>query len=132
VKSPSLAGVSVLVVEDDEATRQYFCYALERAGARCRGTESVDDAIRALESGLPDVIISDIAMPEKTGYDLAQAVRQSGVRVALLAVTASGVGADRDRALSGGFDDYLRKPVDPQTLVRTVYSLLLNARHAAS
>jgi PAS domain S-box-containing protein len=122
---PSLAGVSALVVEDDQATRQYLCYALERAGAECRSVRSVDEALREIESRPPAVIVCDIAMPERTGYDLAAALRASGSTISLLAVTASGVMADRDRALSSGFDEYLRKPVEPQTLVRTVHRLLL-------
>jgi two-component system cell cycle response regulator len=51
-------------------------------------------------------------------------VRDSGSQTPILAVTASGLSADRDRALSSGFDDYLRKPVEPQTLVRAVHTLL--------
>jgi PAS domain S-box-containing protein len=125
---PSLVGMAVLVVEDDEPTRQYLCFALERAGAECRRASSVDEAIENFESAIVDVIVSDIAMPGKTGYDLARAVRESGSRVPMLAVTASGVTADRDRALSSGFDEYLRKPVEPQTLVRAVHRLLLARR----
>lgn len=121
---PSLDGISVLIIEDDEATRQYLCHVLERAGAKCRAVRSVDAGMQEFASQAPDVIVSDIAMPEKTGYDVARLVRQSGSRVPLLAVTASGVVADRDRALSSGFDEYLRKPVEPQILVRTVHRLL--------
>jgi PAS domain S-box-containing protein len=121
---PSLAGISVLVVEDDEATRQYLCYALERAGAECLEARSVKEALQAIAARPPAVIVSDIAMPDQTGYDLARGVRESGSNVPMLAVTASGVVADRDRALSSGFDAYLRKPVDPRTLVRTVHGLL--------
>jgi CheY-like chemotaxis protein len=125
---PSLDGVSVLVVEDDADTRQYLCVALERAGAACRAVRSVDEALAAFRSDPPQVIISDIAMPEKTGYDLARALRDSGSGVPLLAITASGVIADRDRALSSGFDEYLRKPVDPNTLVTKLHSLLAAKR----
>src|SRR5262249_43941105 len=88
---PSLDGVKALVVEDDDETRQYLCYALERAGAECRAVRSVDEALREIESSAPDVIVSDIAMREKTGYDLARAVRETGSRTPMLAVTASGV-----------------------------------------
>src|SRR5262249_20837741 len=125
---PSLAGTFVLIVEDDEATRQYFCYALERAGAECRAVSSVDEALNVIESRAPGVIVCDIAMPERTGYDLARVVRESGSRVKMLAVTASGVIADRDRALSSGFDQYLRKPIEPHRLVTEVHALI-NDQH---
>ncbi|HEY2321902.1 MAG TPA: ATP-binding protein [Thermoanaerobaculia bacterium] len=125
---PSLEGVTALVAEDDEPTRKYLCYTLERAGARCLAARSVDEAIAQFQSAKVDVIVSDIAMPGKTGFELARHVRESQSRTPMLAVTASGLAADRDRALSSGFDDYLRKPVDPQTLVRTVHQLLLARR----
>lgn len=120
---PTLDGVSALVVEDDPSTLQYLCYALERAGAECHRASSVDEALQHLQSKTPDVIVSDIAMPYKTGFDLAAAVRVSGLQVPMVAVTASGAGADRHRVLSSGFNEYLRKPTDPGVLVRTVHSL---------
>ena len=123
-QAQSLDGVSALVVEDDPATLQFLCHALERAGATCRATSSVDEALREFQAQLPDVIVSDIAMPGKTGHDLARAIQGSGIPVPMVAVTASGPPADRERALSNGFDEYLRKPVTPETLVDTVCSLL--------
>jgi CheY-like chemotaxis protein len=125
---PSLAGVSALVVEDDEPTRQFLCFTLERAGARCLKARSVDEAIAQFQSASVDVIVSDIAMPAKTGYELARVVRESKSRIPMLAVTASGISADRDRAITSGFDEYLRKPLEPETLVRTVHRLLLARR----
>ncbi|HSQ02850.1 MAG TPA: ATP-binding protein, partial [Burkholderiales bacterium] len=124
---PALDGTSALVVEDDPSTLQYLCYALERAGARCDRASSVDEALQQLKTRTPDVIISDIAMPHKTGYDLARAMREAGLHVPALAVSASGVGADRERALSSGFDEYLRKPIEPDALVRAVHSLIQRA-----
>src|SRR5262249_28254946 len=105
---------------DDETTLRFFCVAMQRAGAECRAASSVDEALREFDARAPDVIVSDIAMPEKTGYDLAHAIRKRGSRVPIVAVTASGVGADRERALWNGSDAYLRKPVEPQVLIETV------------
>ena len=129
-ESESLRGVSVLAVEDDSDTLQYFTRALGRAGAEVRVASSVDEALRAFAERAPDVVVSDIAMPEKTGYDLVQAIRAAtrGADVPIIAVTASGIGGDRERALSGGFDDYLRKPVEPHELVAAVHAWARKAR----
>ena len=118
----SLEGLTVLAVEDDPETLQYFARALESAGATVRIASSVDEALRGFEEHVPDVVVSDIAMPLKTGYDLVRAIRAAGkgAGVPIVAVTASGTAGDRDRALHAGFDDYLRKPVEPQALVRAV------------
>lgn len=122
----SLSGLSVLVVEDDADTAKFFCRALERAGADVRVAMSVDAALAQHARRAIDVIVSDIAMPQKTGYDLIRAIRESkaGAQVPTIAVTASGAAGDRERALSAGFDDYLRKPVTPHSLVRAVRAVL--------
>jgi PAS domain S-box-containing protein len=125
---PSLQGFTVMVVEDDEATRQFLCYAIQRAGAECVAAASVDEATSTFESRALDMIISDIAMPGKTGYDLVRSIRESGSAIPVLAVTASGIDADRARALSSGFDDYMRKPVEPSALVRIAHTLLVRDR----
>jgi PAS domain S-box-containing protein len=121
-KPLSLQGISVLIVEDDPDTLQFLCRALERAGADARSASSVDEALALFNAAVPDVVVSDIAMPEKTGYDLVRAIRASHPDTPVIAVTASGGAGDRDRALSSGFDQYLRKPVEPHTLIRSVYA----------
>ncbi|HKS21273.1 MAG TPA: ATP-binding protein [Thermoanaerobaculia bacterium] len=122
----SLDGVSVLVVEDDRDTLQYLARTFKIANAEVRTATSVDEALAAFHDRAPDVIVSDIAMPGKTGYDLVQAIRdsKSDADIPIIAVTASGGAGDRERALSAGFDEYLRKPVEPRTLVRTVRTSL--------
>ena len=119
----SLRGVVVLVVEDDADTLQYLLRALERAGAEVRLARSADEALRIFADRPPDVVVSDIAMPGKTGYDLLREIRASGAGadVPVIAVTASGIAGDRERALSAGFADYLRKPVAPHVLVTAVH-----------
>jgi CheY-like chemotaxis protein len=124
----SLQGVSVLVVEDDADTLLYFRHAFGRAGAVVTGASSVDEALEMFRANEPDVVVSDIAMPEKSGYDLVQAIRQSGWSVPIIAVTASGAMGDRDRALSAGFDVYLRKPVEPRELIHAVRQAVDAAR----
>ena len=120
----SLEGTTVLVVEDDPDTLQFLCRALGHASANVHGASSVDEALKRFRDSKPDVVVSDIAMPHKTGYDLVRELRASGENdVPIIAVTASGTAGDRDRALSSGFDEYLRKPVEPHALIRLIASL---------
>jgi PAS domain S-box-containing protein len=116
----SLEGVLLIVVEDNGDTLQFLRRALERAGAEVRAASSVDEAMDHFSARVPDVIVSDIAMPKKTGFDLVRTIRESGSEVPIIAVTASGMGGDRDRALSAGFNEYLRKPVEPHVLIQTI------------
>jgi PAS domain S-box-containing protein len=115
-----LSGVSVLLVEDDAATMHFLERMFQRTGADLRTATSVDDALAEFHERGPDIVVSDIAMPNRSGYDLVQAIRASGSKVPCIAVTASGIAGDKQRALEAGFDHYLRKPVEPHALVHLV------------
>ncbi len=118
-----LTGTSVLIVEDDHDTRHFLSRTFQLANANVRVAASVDDALQAFDEQPPDIVVSDIAMPLRTGYDLVRAIRAAGSKVPCLAVTASGIAGDKQRALEAGFDDYLRKPVEPHALVHRVREL---------
>ncbi len=130
--APSLEGVGVLVVDDDEDTRELLARSLRRAGARVEVTGGAVEALARLALAAPDVLLSDIAMPTTTGYDLIAAVRaRPSLRgLPAIALTAYGREEDRERALAAGFDLHLGKPVEPAALVRAV--ALLAARAASS
>jgi PAS domain S-box-containing protein len=124
---PVLANVVVMVVDDEADARDLVQRLLEDAGARVSACETAQAALQTIEDGLvPDVIVSDVAMPEQDGYDFMKRVRQmqspmSSVPAA--ALTALARVADRRRALLAGFQTHLTKPVDPSELVATVASL---------
>ncbi len=124
---PVLANVVVMVVDDEADARDLVQRLLEDAGARVSACETAQAALKTIEDGLvPDVIVSDVAMPEQDGYDFMKRVRQmqspmSSVPAA--ALTALARVADRRRALLAGFQTHLTKPVDPSELVATVASL---------
>lgn len=123
-----LAGVRVLLIEDDDRTRQVMEVILGRAGAAMRAFGMVDPAVSSFMNEPPDVIVSDIGLPEKDGYALIQQVRllEDGKsrRVPALAFSAFGRTQDQERAIACGFDAYLTKPVDPARLVRMLRELL--------
>jgi len=122
-----LAGVSVLVVEDDADSRESLVRVLEQYGARGMGAASAREAIRTLQVSLPDVLVSDIGMAGEDGYDLIRQLRtlpaERGGRIPALAVTAYGEERDRHKAISAGFQAHVAKPVAPVELVMEVARL---------
>ncbi len=127
-RAPALLdGVRVLVVEDDAETRELLRVILEEVGAEVIAVPSVSRAIEALREH-PDVLVSDIAMPEHDGYDLIRYVRglrsDEGGRIPALALTAFARNEDSRRALLAGFQMHAAKPVEPEDLVSMVAALV--------
>jgi len=119
-----LTGVRVLVVDDDEDTTQLFATALAACGAEVATATSASEALRVLAAQVPDVVVSDIAMPGDDGYWLVREIRRlddaRARTVPVLAVTAFGREHFRARVLAAGFVDHLEKPVDPEALCLAV------------
>lgn len=120
---PNLAGVRVLVVDDEADARDLVKCVLEECAAEVLLAGSVDEALVLVAGERLDVIVSDIGMPERDGYAFIQAVRQLGVRVPAAALTAFARSEDRTRALRAGYQTHVAKPVEPSELVATVASL---------
>jgi signal transduction histidine kinase/CheY-like chemotaxis protein len=121
-----LAGLRVLAVEDDEATLDALTELLTLQGADVAGAPSVDRALETLPRFRPDVLVSDIGMPERDGYELIREIRAQGHDAAELpavAVTAFASPEDRRRALAAGFQVHLAKPVDPRELTHVIAAL---------
>jgi PAS domain S-box-containing protein len=124
---PSLEGVHVLIVEDDRDARELLTAILHRCGAQMTVAASAAEAIVAFEARRPDVIVSDIEMPEEDGYSFIRRIRARGAdqggAVPAAALTAYASPADRMRVLSAGFSIHLAKPVQPAELAMVVASL---------
>jgi PAS domain S-box-containing protein len=122
-----LHDVLVMVVDDEADARDLVQRLLEDAGARVSACDTAQAALQTMQDGLvPDVIVSDVAMPDQDGYDFMKRVRQMQApmsSVPAAALTALARVADRRRALLAGFQTHLTKPVDPTELVATVASL---------
>ncbi|HXU91067.1 MAG TPA: response regulator [Methylomirabilota bacterium] len=123
-----LQGLTILVVEDDEDTREVLKVMLEMCGARVLSAGSARDGLQAFTREHPQAIVSDIAMPGEDGYWLIGEVRrQLGVppeKVPAVAVTAFSGQHPRAAALAAGFQAHLAKPIDPDELCRTVAKLV--------
>lgn len=117
-----LEDALILVVDDDPENRRFMKSVLEKAGARVESAESVPAALTACARGLPDLILTDISMPELDGRDLLGWIREAQTRH----VPVVGVSAFDERVVNevGQFDDFLRKPLDPFDLVARLERLV--------
>jgi CheY-like chemotaxis protein len=125
---PRIEGVRVLIVEDEPDAREFLAELLAGRGARVDVASSVSEAYQSLTQGVPDVIVSDIGMPEIDGYQFARGLRElpleRGGRTPLVALTAYTSPQDRRRAFDAGFDHHLAKPVDTDELLRVLDQLV--------
>ncbi|QLE51396.1 response regulator [Nostoc sp. C057] len=128
VASTPLAGLKVLVVDDEADTRNLLSFMFEEYGAIATAVASVDEALAVLEQAKADILISDIGMSEQDGYTLIRKLRslepEKGGCMPAIALTAYTREEDRLEALSAGFQQYLSKPIDPTKLIAMVASVL--------
>jgi signal transduction histidine kinase len=120
-----LAGIRVLMVDDEADARELVTLLLQLEGATVLTAASAAAARAALASSGVDVLVSDISMPEEDGYSLMETVRAGEAsrgdgRLPAVALTAMARTADRERAFRAGFDDYLTKPVQAETLISAI------------
>jgi signal transduction histidine kinase/CheY-like chemotaxis protein len=124
---PSLHGLKVLVVDDEADTRELIREVLKERGSEVITSRSVADALVALEKHKPDILISDLGMPDADGYALISKIRalpaEQGGEIPAAALTAYARAEDRMRVLRSGFQFHLPKPVDSAELVTVVASL---------
>ncbi len=122
----SLAGMRILLVDDDLDGREAIHEALSSYGAEVTLAESMAEALSRLEP-LHDILVSDIGMPGGDGYELLARIRrrepEGGGAIPAIALTAYARPVDRRRALEAGFNAHVAKPVDPASLVATVLGL---------
>jgi PAS domain S-box-containing protein len=126
-QSTILQGLRVLVVDDEPDARVLLQTVLEKQGAEVVAVGSTREALNELQRWQPDVLVSDIGMPDEDGFALIRQVRARGIgeggRIPAAAVSAY-VGEDnRRRALAAGFQLHVAKPVDPEELIEVVRSL---------
>jgi PAS domain S-box-containing protein len=125
---PTLDGARILLVDDDADFLELAAMILLRAGADVRAVSSAARARDLVTSWMPNVLLTDLAMPGEDGFTLAGAMRmiftQRRVPLSIIAVTAFGTPESRARAILAGFDHYLTKPIDPERLAAAVADVL--------
>jgi len=123
-RNSSLSGLKVLVVDDERDSRELLKRVLEDCGAVVRTAASAAEALPVIRSMPPDVLISDIGMPEVDGYAFLRKVRAlgpgAGSRVPAVALTAFTRSEDRAKALLAGFVAHVSKPTEPAELIATI------------
>jgi two-component system, chemotaxis family, CheB/CheR fusion protein len=123
----TLEGKRILLLEDDTDSRESMAMLLELAGAKVVSTPTAEDALAALQLAEFDAVVTDVAMPGRSGFWLVGQIRQlpSKPTVPVLAVT--GHPFPRDGMLRAGFDDQMLKPVSPGVLYETLMQLMSRA-----
>ena len=123
-----LDDVHVLLIEDDDDTRKLLGTMLKRYGARVTATKSAAEALEVFEGDLPDVMVSDIGMPDQDGYELIRRVRalplEKGGGTPAIALTGYASRKDRERALSSGYQRHMAKPIEQADMIAAIAALV--------
>jgi PAS domain S-box-containing protein len=127
----ALNNINILIVDDETDSRELVAFLLEQQGAQVRTAASAHEALIVLSQSTPDVLLSDIGMPEMDGYMLIQQVRtlapEQGGQIPAIALTAYAGEMNQQQALAAGFQKHISKPVEPQKLIQTISSLIRSA-----
>jgi CheY-like chemotaxis protein len=119
--------LQILVVDDQPDTRDYLSFVLEQAGATVTVAASAGKALQALARSKPDVLLSDIGMPDMDGYMLLQQVRSLPLQhlgqIPAIALSAYAGEFERQQAIAAGFQMHLAKPVEPEKLISAIVNL---------
>lgn len=132
-----LTGLQILVVDDEADSRELVAFVLEQAGAVVTRVSSGIEALQIIKQSAPDLIVSDIGMPEMDGYMLMQQVRRleqgrtvpagASLLPKAIALTAYAGEFDRQQALQAGFQRHLSKPIEPEGLIQAIVALIHGA-----
>ncbi|MEH2251240.1 response regulator [Nostoc sp.] len=127
VKESDLSGIHILVVDDQRDSQEFIAFVLEQHGAIVTAVASGTDALQAIAQSIPNMIISDIGMPEMDGYMLMRQIRalglEQGGQIPAIALTAYAGELDQQQAIAAGFQRHVTKPIDPEILVAIVVEM---------
>jgi CheY-like chemotaxis protein len=127
VPSHPLRHVTIVIVEDHADTQTILSNFLTRLGARIIIAGDAETALQEIQQCHPDVVLSDIGLPQKSGFELLKEIRlldSADRHVPVIAMTALGGIVEHQRAIAAGFQELLRKPFDPAELLRVLQSVL--------
>ena len=121
-----LSGLKVLAVDDQQDTRDLIALALTRYGAEVRASESALSALETIAEWQPNVIVSDIGLPEMDGYDFMRELRKTeggGKRIPAIALTGYAGAVDESKALNAGYELHFSKPINLSELAQAIAKL---------
>ena len=123
-----LSGVTIVVVEDHDYVRSVLVEFLSHHGARVIGCGKASEALDAVIRERPNLVLSDISLPDGDGFELMRSIRdlnpEIGGNIPAVAMSALGATIGNHRALAAGFSSFLGKPFTPQQLLRTIQEAL--------
>jgi len=123
-----LAGIRILLVDDEIDTRDFMSFLLQQDGATVSEASSASEALEAFAQSPPDILLSDLGMPLVDGYSLMAQIRsmspEQGGQIPAIALSAYAGESDRDRAFAAGFQKHVAKPVEPTELLALIIDLL--------
>nr|WP_242035626.1 MULTISPECIES: PAS domain S-box protein [unclassified Leptolyngbya] len=126
--SLNLSGIQILVVDDEIDARELLVFLLEQQGAQVVAATSAHEALLLLSQSKPDILISDIGMPDMDGYMLIQHVRmltpEQGGQIPAIALTAYAGEMNQQQALTAGFQKHISKPIESEILIHIISSLI--------
>jgi CheY-like chemotaxis protein len=125
---PRLSDVTIVIVEDHDDTRSFLAEFLTRQGATVFACADAANGLRAVHEYRPDIVLSDISLPGKSGFELLKDIRElspaEGGSVPVVSMTAFGWPLNRDRSAAAGFHAHLQKPFGPSQLLEAMLSAL--------
>jgi CheY-like chemotaxis protein/anti-sigma regulatory factor (Ser/Thr protein kinase) len=123
-ETQSLSGIQILVVDDEADMRDLISFILEAQGATVSTAASAAEALQQVAAAVPDLLISDIGMPETDGYALVRQIRmellEQGKTIPAIALTAYAGDINQQKALAAGFQLHLAKPIEPEQLLKSI------------
>lgn len=124
-----VSGIRILVAEDDLVCRKFTVRSLEKAGFEPKAVEDGEQALKALQDDLFDLVLMDVQMPVMNGLEATQAIRSSAAEtldkdVPIVALTAHAMWGDEQRCLDAGMNGYLTKPVEAETVINVIKEIL--------
>lgn len=124
--SANFDGVKILVVDDNDSSRELLVLILETEGAETKSVASATEALRVIEQFSPQILVSDIGMADMDGYELIQRIKALPSMANISAIAISGYASepDRQKSLAAGFDLHLNKPIDVDAFIQTVTQLV--------
>ncbi len=118
----------ILIAEDDRELRRLFAHVLIKNGYTVKEVSNGEEALDAVNSEYFDLVISDIMMPIKDGYELVHEIRESGNKIPIMIITAKDAFDDMRRGFMSGSDDYMVKPINVNEMLIRVQALLRRAQ----
>ncbi|AFZ35264.1 response regulator receiver protein [Stanieria cyanosphaera PCC 7437] len=128
-----LDGFKILIVDDEVDSRELLCVMLEELGAQAIAVGSAQEALQIISQTKPDLLVSDIGMPEIDGYMLLRQIRslppELGGNIPAIAVTAYAGEMNQQQALAAGYQKHIAKPINSDQLLKSIAELLIKPAH---